>query len=1000
MDRSLLIDVLKNCYRKFKANVCCSSNLEYLKEIIFDFESDETKMDNTFELLADNFAQENKPYFYSLAKNIKIIPFIKTIKESEASNNKSIISNQIDDSKICVSKVNCFIKMPVELFILDVFWSLVIGLILNESSIAHNCYANILSDKVLLSSGPSIIKSINFNNLSIYKHYFAQYLKWKNDAIRKAKELHKSSDLTIFSLDISRYFYNTNIDFDELKKYLIKKNKDYQNYIFLHDIIVYLYYKGNEKLSELDYSTKNKNTLLIGLVSSTILCNYYLRKIDGLFMENKSVKYYGRYVDDILIVIDKVDFNNFEDLIKKHLSNEVKKNNEEYFLLGFYDLKIQKEKTTIIKIYKNSSDVILNKLIKEIHPSEPRLFPSYGKSMKDFLNDINAAEETIKFRDASTPKLDVKKLVTAINGYLGLHKNTEISSKVKKNEFKKTNIEELMLLLNTKNLLTLFSRWNKIFLFVWLYKDRNNTADTLLRQINKSIKSIKLELDNEINFNKNKISKILINELKFYKKLAHASAIAISGWTKKIEKGNGKKEIIDMATKLRKANLIDYNAISYPLVNYLDSNLIDSSVNLFNVSFSARKKFSSYDLNERKILYSPRFIHLHDYLFFKSYNSFNHDVFNIDYDLLINEYKNKINKVFGFVDVSIKTSITASQNNEYQLITFNIEDSSFKNNSENNIHIGLANINLDTIRDKYINNKTKRFNNKVLFYSKEKESFRELLNSCFIQSPKNDDYVFPNEKNRNEIKKREVKNIPVSYITFPEIYLPFEWIPDLIKYCKNTGTVVITGIRYVLDEKKVYNLQAVIVPFRNSNYYKQVGLFIREKNNYAPFEKEAIIKSGKICSDHKNSMYFGFKFRNTLFNTFICYEMTDIYARALVRNKTEIVFASEYNFDIVYFSNIAESTARDLSCYVVQVNSSSAGDTRIIAPYKDKFKNIASIKGGVKNYIHIGTINLNELKEFLKKYSIADKEGNYKVMDEYNKMKKPSARTKRVRVSK
>src|SRR5690625_3277157 len=68
---------------------------------------------------------------------------------------------------------------------------------------------------------------------------------------------------------------------------------------------------------------------------------------------------------------------------------------------------------------------------------------------------------------------------------------------------------------------------------------------------------------------------------------------------------------------------------------------------------------------------------------------------------------------------------------------------------------------------------------------------------------------------------------------------------------------------------------------------------------------------------------------------------------------------------IYYFSNIIDSTARDLNLYVAQVNSSDFGDNRLTRPAKTEEKNLIRLDGGDNDLVIIGTINLKEFREHL-----------------------------------
>ena len=80
--------------------------------------------------------------------------------------------------------------------------------------------------------------------------------------------------------------------------------------------------------------------------------------------------------------------------------------------------------------------------------------------------------------------------------------------------------------------------------------------------------------------------------------------------------------------------------------------------------------------------------------------------------------------------------------------------------------------------------------------------------------------------------------------------------------------------------------------------------------------------------------------------------------------------AVEWNQDVNYYSNIIESLSRDIHCYCIQTNTSKYGDSRITKPSKTENKDILRIKGGSNATAHVGTIDLEQLREFqMKAYS-------------------------------
>jgi hypothetical protein len=73
-------------------------------------------------------------------------------------------------------------------------------------------------------------------------------------------------------------------------------------------------------------------------------------------------------------------------------------------------------------------------------------------------------------------------------------------------------------------------------------------------------------------------------------------------------------------------------------------------------------------------------------------------------------------------------------------------------------------------------------------------------------------------------------------------------------------------------------------------------------------------------------------------------------------------------------SNIIESAVRDLHCYVVQVNTSQYGDSRVSAPQESIKIDLVKVKGGINTAILKAELNISEIRDFQSKlYSSVDK---------------------------
>ena len=122
-----------------------------------------------------------------------------------------------------------------------------------------------------------------------------------------------------------------------------------------------------------------------------------------------------------------------------------------------------------------------------------------------------------------------------------------------------------------------------------------------------------------------------------------------------------------------------------------------------------------------------------------------------------------------------------------------------------------------------------------------------------------------------------------------------------------------------------------------------------------------------------------FRWRGASFAVYNCYELASIEDRALFKAKVDFIISTEFNRDVNYFSNIVEGAARDLHCYIIQVNDSQFGDSRIVSPSKTEKMNPLRIKGGENLTFLTMSLDLKGLRDHQRRdYGIQKESEAYK----------------------
>lgn len=212
-----------------------------------------------------------------------------------------------------------------------------------------------------------------------------------------------------------------------------------------------------------------------------------------------------------------------------------------------------------------------------------------------------------------------------------------------------------------------------------------------------------------------------------------------------------------------------------------------------------------------------------------------------------------------------------------------------------------------------------------------------------------------------------VKN-RVDLVVFPEVSIPHSWEPLIVSWAKKHQIGVVCGLEHSVDRKrKAKNVILAALPFTTASKHRACAPIRRLKRHYSPHERFVLREEGLRLPKSKSQRYHLFNWRGASFAVYNCYELADISDRSLFVGKVDFIVCSEYNRDTAYFSNIVESAARDIHCYVVQVNDSKFGDSRVVSPSPSEKMNPLRIKGGENVAFLTIQLNLKALREHQRK---------------------------------
>lgn len=218
----------------------------------------------------------------------------------------------------------------------------------------------------------------------------------------------------------------------------------------------------------------------------------------------------------------------------------------------------------------------------------------------------------------------------------------------------------------------------------------------------------------------------------------------------------------------------------------------------------------------------------------------------------------------------------------------------------------------------------------------------------------------------NRILKEQKKP---DYIVMPELGVPLRWALRAARKLAASDVSLLAGVEYHRDRmtKELRNdcLVSLATPWPG---YPSSIVVLQPKFEPAHGERQALKKLlGKTGVLYKPT---GMKAKPTLyrhrdfcFSLLICSDLTNISHRNSLRGEIDALFALEWNPDTKTFAALVESTANDLHAFVVQANNRKFGDSRIRSPATEDYaRDVVQVKGGVSDYYVLGEIDYQRLR--------------------------------------
>ncbi len=992
-------------YKKLKGALYFDKTQLPLLDSIVRFERDglEKELENLAQLLAQPDDEKWEDFISDITSKIDVFVYPKKLEDYS---NGQIIFNATD-VPVKAEKVKYFIDMPVKGHLLGVLWILTIGTQIDKRSdvdkawMYEHSYGNRLRKSLIQKEDGRISYSPH-----MFEAYFSQYESWRDKALSCAEErLDTHQDALILMLDLRDFYYSIDISekgFNSI--YDTFQTKETPRWAKpVHDFVYYVLKTFSEKVRMLNRDEAlqlgNRVFLPIGFLPSNILANWFLTPFDKAISDRINPVYYGRYVDDIIIV-DKIEKNSAmrrkackegdnacklsaQDVIQHYfcnydnccpifeifnapkLNSEAEGSKEDK---GEFDYKIsnsilageinadsvpdvhvQGKKVKVFYFREGSTRALLDCFRAEIgkNASEFRLLPDVGKLLR--YNDYS---EIFKLENKETPNklrgiTDLHVDRFALSKFLGKYRKAgHMIRDQKENDFDRN----LTAFMDYNALIEHYILWERL-LEIMVVNERLDYMEMLIDKILKAIDIYQVPptlLEEE----KGKVyaHKGLLYTLRaaICRTLALCWGPRVNDLLKNLSKiagniGEGQFNFEELVTQ-RKAycasRMVNKYAMPIPLMASFDKLQIDDTqkMNLCHLEEMLKREGFTFIDEDDAYCYPPYIVRPQEIAFALLSQSIARGKIIDD----PKKQKQTIARLYRRFNYPKSSNHTIKDFlSEIEVVHFGSDPKdkccaiSVKSHSKGKIKIAIGNAKLNM--DDFVKTLKDRSNRSLDRY----EQFNKLINAALAEK--------------------------VDLLVLPENYLPWEWVPNVARICANNQMALITGVEHILsserkkEARKVYNLTAIILPYKEDDY-PFAHIVCHHKVHYSPEEKRQI--RGYQLNPLEGEGYQLFHWQDLWFSVYCCYELASIKERSIFQSVADLTVAVEWNRDVGYFSNIIESICRDLHCYCVQVNSSDYGDSRVISPSKTNKRDLIKTKGGRNYTILVDEINISALRDF------------------------------------
>ncbi len=207
------------------------------------------------------------------------------------------------------------------------------------------------------------------------------------------------------------------------------------------------------------------------------------------------------------------------------------------------------------------------------------------------------------------------------------------------------------------------------------------------------------------------------------------------------------------------------------------------------------------------------------------------------------------------------------------------------------------------------------------------------------------------------------------YLLFPELSIPLKWIDSLAARLSSMGISLIAGTEYRhFENDQILSEACLVLTDNRLGYPATIKIWQPKLEPAVGEDKELTTKYGKCWAFSKLQGKRGkpvYIHNNVHFGVMVCSELQNSKARVRFQGEVDALMVLSWNQDLETFASLIESAALDVHAYTILVNNRKYGDSRVRSPAKESFmRDIARVRGGENDFVITATLDIDALRAF------------------------------------